>query len=117
MCAAPVGPSRQSSPDPLTDRDYLDHCWELAGILGVDPTAWTWRRLDKAVETKLMGEWDRASLVAAIIANVNRKPGSRPIQPAELNPLRHGGQSVRRGVPLTADNIGALKIFLGNGAA
>jgi hypothetical protein len=68
--------------------------------------------MEDGAHAKLLHDWDRASLVAAMIANVNRKPGSAAIQPSRFNPLRNAGQTAGHGTRLTADNIGALKVFL-----
>lgn len=61
------------------------------------------------------GEWERAASVMALIANVNRDPKKKasPFRAADFNPFREGGG--RGGIPITADNIGELKILAEKG--
>jgi len=64
-------------------------------------------------ETKARERWAHTSSLMALIANCNRDPKRRrrPWTPADFNPLGRPGRS-RGGVPITAENIEDLKVFL-----
>lgn len=55
--------------------------------------------------------WSRMSSLLALTANVHRGKRQRRITPDEMNPYvgRRGG---RRGIRLTKQTIGVLKVFL-----
>jgi len=54
------------------------------------------------------GAWDRTSAVIAAVVNVHRDPKKgRAVKPSDFNPF--AGSRPRRGIRLTADNIGVLK--------
>lgn len=64
-------------------------------------------------EAKRQEAWDHTSTVLAMIFNANRDPKRQAAaRPIDFHPLR---RPERRGIPLTAANIGILKAFAKKG--
>ena len=87
--------------------------YRLAGIVGVNPGPLTLRELlwmaDGAGETA----WSHtAALLAAVWSGNQNLKKPRFFVPQEFNPYQ---KSPKRGIPITAENIGMLKMaILGN---
>ena len=64
-------------------------------------------------EAKARERWSHTSSLMALIANCNRDPKrrARPFRPDEFNPLV-GRRPRTNGIPIRADNIEDLKVFL-----
>lgn len=68
-------------------------------------------------EARQRADWERASSLLALTFNVNRDPKkTRAATPADFNPFAEA-KSMRRGIPLTTDNIGVLKCFVKKGSS
>lgn len=64
-------------------------------------------------EAKQRAAWTRAGLIAALIYNVNRKKGAPSKTPDHFNPFAETfGRRVTGGIPLRAENIHLLKMFV-----
>ena len=62
-------------------------------------------------EARAQATWAHTSSVMALIANVNRDPKkTKEFRPSDFNPLLGGGK--RPGIPLRADTIDLLKVFV-----
>lgn len=57
------------SDDSGADFDIVEVAWELAGVTGLDPLPRTLRELTWAANAKRRDEWDRMSLLLAVIHN------------------------------------------------
>lgn len=62
----------------------------MAGIAGVDPNPLTLRELAWMAEGRQGHDWEIAAHQMALLINLNRKPGSRPVKPADVNPYERG---------------------------
>jgi hypothetical protein len=89
--------------------------WQTAGVLGVDPGPLTLRELAWMVEARRTDQWNHTASLLALLASIHRDPKKRraPFTPAEFHPLVAGrGNGARRGIRLTGERIGLLKVFL-----
>lgn len=55
--------------DSTADFDFIETAWELAGITGLEPGGRTLRELTWAANAKRRDEWDRMSLLLAVVHN------------------------------------------------
>ena len=64
-------------------------------------------------EARAEDKWSHTSAVLAMIANANRdsKKKTTPYKPADFNPMV-GTTNASKGIPVDADNIEALKVFV-----
>jgi hypothetical protein len=90
--------------------------WQTAGVLGIDPGPLSLRELAWMVEARRIDQWNHTASLLALWASIHRDPKKRraPFAPAEFHPLsasQRGGTS-RRGIRLTSERIGLLKVFL-----
>ena len=63
--------------------------YELAGLVGVDPSPLTLRQLAWMAGGRRQHDWGVASSLMALLAEIHRdrKRRGRPFKPAEFNPL------------------------------
>jgi len=62
---------------------------------------------------RLSSDWDHTSAVMALLATIHRDPNKHgPFSPAEFHPYK-GQRRTSRGIPITRENIGILKVFVG----
>ena len=78
----------------------------------MNPERFTLRELVWMAEAAQQERWAHTSCVMALIANVNRDPKKhRAFRPADFNPFGDSDR-VRRGVPITTENIADLKALV-----
>ncbi|MEZ6097172.1 MAG: hypothetical protein R3C03_23610 [Pirellulaceae bacterium] len=63
--------------------------WQLAGIIGIDPSLLTLRELIWMADARRNEAWSHTANLMALVANVNRNPRrrSRPYSPIDFHPL------------------------------
>jgi hypothetical protein len=82
--------------------------WELSGIIGVNPGPLTLREILWMAYGRSHEEWNRASLLCALMANIHRDPKKCPaFKPTDFHP--HERNARKTGIPITAGNIRILK--------
>lgn len=66
-----------------------------AGVLGVDPTPWSYGELLATAHQRLLHDWDRAASFVWVIAEVNRDRVKRPqpYLPSDFHPLRKAAKA------------------------
>jgi len=57
-------------------------------------------------------QWRHTSATLAMLVNVNRDPKKTPLRLDHFNPYEEEGLPTVKGIPITADTIGQLKVFL-----
>jgi hypothetical protein len=74
---------------PREPLDLYRLCYELAGIIGVHPAAWTLRGLIWSATAKQKEKWGHTSSLIAQHYSIHRDPKkrSKPYQPSEFNPF------------------------------
>jgi len=96
----------------------------MAAVLDWTPRDWfglSLRELCYSHDAKVLEEWDRVAVPAALIHNLSmivvslasKRPRTSYKSPQDFNPYR---KKTRRGLKVTADNIGLLKV-IGNAMA
>lgn len=86
---------------------------ELAAIAGVEPWRYSLRRLHQMATARQMAEWDRVSMIVAMLHNLHVRPGDRR-PPAHFHPLRRI-QELPRARPLTTRSIDLLRGMMNKG--
>jgi len=81
--------------------------YKLAGIVGVDPGPLTLRQLAWMAKSKQMHQWNIASSMMALAAEINRdrRRRSRPFKPEEFNPLL---TQTSRPIPITVSQLAGV---------
>ena len=79
----------------------LRACFQLAGIIGVEPWSFTLRELDIMARERMMLEWDQTSLLWSMMANQNRdtKKQPKPFLPSVVHPLRNDDEYGEKKIP------------------
>ena len=98
-------------------RDAWRDFYATLGVIG-----WTWRDVEvltlnevtNAYDAKLLHDWDQTGTIAAVVYNVGvivasfGKCRARPRTMQDFNPYR---ERTRKGMRITADDIGVLKLI------
>ena len=62
-------------------------CFELAGVLGIDPGPLTLRELVWMAEARTRHDWSQTSSLLALIANAHRdRKKAKPFKPSDFDP-------------------------------
>ncbi len=75
----------RSTPD-----DWYWYCWELAGIVGVDPGPRTLAELMAMAKGRQRAEWERTAQLSALIGAIptaTQESIQKPFEPWEFNPF------------------------------
>lgn len=62
-------------------------CYELAGIVGIDPRRMTLRQINWMADGRRIDEWNRTALECVLFVNANRDPKkTKPFKLATFHP-------------------------------